>query len=104
MAHFASQSLGRMAMFFIIYPTLFLQFLILGAAAQSKERFNLTAIGAANGKSTLECWQIKRPFDVSTDPGTAGTKAQQLGDLTNLTLSVLPPKFDGGLHTAPFVQ
>lgn len=88
----------------IVLPLYLVTLLHSLAGAQSTERFNLTAIGAANGKSTIECWQILRPFDVSRDPGTAGTKALQLGDLTNLTFSVLPAKFDGGLHTAPFVQ
>jgi hypothetical protein len=74
------------------------------AAGQTAIHFNLTSISAANGKSTIECWQIQKPFDVSTDPGTAGTMSQQLGDLTNLTFTILPPKFDGGLHNAPFVQ
>ncbi|KAF2265546.1 hypothetical protein CC78DRAFT_460806 [Lojkania enalia] len=92
-----------MGLLLSVSPVLLFQSWIPGAAAQSTH-FNLTAIGAANGRSTIECWQIKRPFDVSTDPGTAGSKALPLGDLTNLTLSILPPKFDGGLHNAPFVQ
>lgn len=95
-----------MATLLKLASVLLLQSLIPGATAQSNatERFNVTAIGAANGSSTIECWQIARPFDVATDPGTIGTKALQLGNLSNLTLSVLPPQFDGGLHTAPFVQ
>ncbi|KAL5378259.1 hypothetical protein DPSP01_009192 [Paraphaeosphaeria sporulosa] len=80
------------------------QFMSLAAVAQNTTHLNITAIGAAGGRSTIECWQITRPFDTSTDPGTAGTKAQQLGDTTNLTLTILPPKFDGGLHNAPAVQ
>lgn len=83
---------------------LLLQSLFFIAVAQEERHLNITAIGAANGRSTIECWQITRPFDISTDPGTAGTAAQQLGDLTNLTLTILPPRFDGGLHNAPFVQ
>lgn len=85
------------------YVLLTLQF-TLAVVAQESTHLNITAIGAANGRSTIECWQITRPFDISTDPGTAGTMSQQLGDLTNLTLTILPPKFDGGLHNAPFVQ
>lgn len=81
-----------------------LQLLLFTVAAQDEKHLNITAIGAANGRSTIECWQITRPFDISTDPGTAGTAAQQLGDLTNLTFTILPPQFDGGLHNAPFVQ
>lgn len=91
-------------MSFILRIILLLVSLATTAMAHNTERFNVTAIGAVNGSSTIECWQIARPFDLSTDPGTAGTKAVQLGDVSNITLSILPPRFDGGLHRAPFVQ
>ncbi|KAL1603599.1 hypothetical protein SLS60_005187 [Paraconiothyrium brasiliense] len=78
--------------------------MFLTTVAQNTTHLNITAIGAADGRSTIECWQITRPFDISADPGTAGTKAQQLGDTTNLTFTILPPKFDGGIHNAPAVQ
>jgi hypothetical protein len=89
--------------FFQVVAFLF-QLMFLTAVAQNTTHMNITAIGAADSRSTIECWQITRPFDVSADPGTAGTKAQQLGDTTNLTFTILPPKFDGGLHNAPAVQ
>jgi hypothetical protein len=81
-----------------------IQLMLLTAGAQNTTHMNITAIGAAGRRSTIECWQITRPFDVSADPGTAGTKAQQLGSTTNLTFTILPPNFDGGLHNAPAVQ
>lgn len=104
------RTLLLVAMFALVRTTLvnvvafLLQSMFLIAAAQEERHLNITAISAANGRSTIECWQITRPFDISTDPGTAGTAAQQLGDLTNLTFTILPPRFDGGLHNAPFVQ
>ena len=64
---------------------------------------NLTAIAAANGESTLECWQLG-PFASSSVPGTAGALNLFLGDMSNATYTVIPPRFDGGLHTAPAVQ
>ena len=84
--------------------TFLIQSMFLSTVAQNTTHLNITAIGAANGRSTIECWQITRPFDISADPGTAGTRAQQLGDTTNLTFTILPPKFDGGIHNAPAVQ
>jgi hypothetical protein len=98
------QGAGHVALLSFIGLVLLMESLIPTAEAQTATHFNLTAISAANGRSTIECWQIKKPFDVSADPGTAGTMSQQLGDLTNLTFTILPPKFDGGLHNAPFVQ
>lgn len=97
MVAFARATINHVANF-LVYFAWFI------VAAQAEEHFNITAIGAANGRSTIECWQIARPFDISTDPGTAGTAAQQLGDSTNLTFTILPPRFDGGLHHAPAVQ
>jgi hypothetical protein len=88
----------------IVNPLFLLRCAISIAAAQTTAHFNITAISATNGRSTIECWQITRPFDISHDPGTAGTKSQQLGDLTNMTFTILPPNFDGGLHNAQFVQ
>ncbi|KAK3389695.1 hypothetical protein B0H63DRAFT_103156 [Podospora didyma] len=64
---------------------------------------NLTAIGAANGESTLECWRLD-PLVSSSTPGTAGALALFLGGMANATYTVLPPRFDGGLHNAPALQ
>ena len=65
---------------------------------------NLTAISAANGSSILECWQLKNLFTVSSQAGTAGTAIEQLGSLSNASLTTLPPNFNGGMHNAPSVQ
>ena len=65
---------------------------------------NLTAISAAHGASTLECWQLVSPFAVSATPGTVGTAILQLGNATSASYTVLPPNFDGGAHRAPAVQ
>lgn len=65
---------------------------------------NLTAIAAANGESILECWQLSEPFTFSNQAGTAGAAIKQLGNVANATYTVLPAKFDGGIHRAPAVQ
>lgn len=65
---------------------------------------NVTAIVADHGYSTLECWQLDAPFDISDEPGTAGSAVTQLGDTSNVSYSVLPPHYDGGVHTAPHNQ
>ncbi|KAI8948667.1 hypothetical protein F4801DRAFT_441893 [Xylaria longipes] len=64
-------------------------------------KLNVTAIGARDGLSTLECWQMDQPFDTSTQPGTSGSAQAQLGNVSTLSYSILPSNFDGGLHNAP---
>ncbi|KAF2760640.1 hypothetical protein EJ05DRAFT_484345 [Pseudovirgaria hyperparasitica] len=53
---------------------------------------NLTAINAVDGKSVLECWQLG-PFATSSVSGTTGSLALFLGDTSNATYSVLPPRY-----------
>ena len=67
-------------------------------------RLNITTIGAANGKSTLECWQLSAPFVQSSQPGTAGAAIVQLGETGATSYLLLSPQFDGGFHNAPVVQ
>lgn len=65
---------------------------------------NLTAISAANGESTLECWQLSSPFTVSNQAGTTGSAVQQLGNAANASFAIIPAQFNGGAHRAPAVQ
>jgi hypothetical protein len=64
---------------------------------------NLTAVSASNGSSVLECWALPG-FVASTQAGTAGALNLVLGDLANATYTVIPPRFNGGLHKAPAPQ
>ena len=43
-------------------------------------RLNITTIGAANSKSTLECWQLSAPLVQSSQAGTSGAVIAQLGE------------------------
>ncbi|KAI0280680.1 hypothetical protein BGY98DRAFT_914353 [Russula aff. rugulosa BPL654] len=65
---------------------------------------NITAISAQNGLSILQCWQILPGFTTSSQAGTTGASILQLGNLANMSYSVLPPKFNAGLHNAPTPQ
>ncbi|KAI1376435.1 hypothetical protein F4677DRAFT_418518 [Hypoxylon crocopeplum] len=68
-------------------------------------KLNITAIGASHGRSTLECWQLDDPFSPSSEPGSAaGPYTAQLGDLSNITYTFIPPNYDQGFHTAPWPQ
>lgn len=65
---------------------------------------NITAIGSQNGASTLECWEVETPFNVSTTPGINGSATVFLGNVANMTYAVIPPGLDGGYHNAAYRQ
>ncbi|KAI0844937.1 hypothetical protein F5Y00DRAFT_266029 [Daldinia vernicosa] len=44
------------------------------------------------------------PFKTSSEPGTVGGFETTLGKVSNVTYSILPPQYDGGLHNAPYAQ
>ena len=64
---------------------------------------NLTAISASSGNSVLECWALPG-FVASTQAGTVGALNLVLGDLANATYTIIPPRFNGGLHNPPAPQ
>jgi len=64
---------------------------------------NLTAIAASDGSSVLECWQFPG-FAASAQAGTSGALNLFLGDTANVSYTILPARFNGGLHTAPAAQ
>ncbi|KAK7698061.1 hypothetical protein SLS64_012939 [Diaporthe eres] len=78
--------------------------LLLQPTAVLALHFNITALGAANNASTLECWQMDTPFAISTQQGTAGSAQLQLGNTSTISYSVLPAQFDAGVHNAPANQ
>jgi hypothetical protein len=65
---------------------------------------NVTALWAENGASVLQCWQILPGFATSSQSGTVGASILQLGAVSNMSYSVLPPGFNAGLHNAPTEQ
>lgn len=81
-----------------------MSFVAISASVTAALNLNITAIGASNGSSTLECWQLEEPFFVSTIPGVTGSASALLGDTANITVTVLPAAFDGGWHNAPLNQ
>ncbi|KAJ5369816.1 uncharacterized protein N7496_005908 [Penicillium cataractarum] len=88
-------------------PTLFLPF-FLSLAFGAANTLNITVINAQNNSSTLECWALEPGFQTSSQAGTTGTQALNLGPAggagTNATYTVLPAGFDGGRHNAPAKQ
>lgn len=81
--------------------------LICGAvfnAVVSAVNLNVTAIGAKDGKSRFECWQLAAPFESSDQLGISGTHYSFLGDLANLTYNVIPYGYESGFHVVPANQ
>lgn len=74
-------------------------------AATSPNTLNVTVLGAQNNHSTLECWALNPGFQQSSTAGTSGSDALNLGLVGgNASFSILPARFDGGLHNAPALQ
>ncbi|KAI0898278.1 hypothetical protein F4806DRAFT_493938 [Annulohypoxylon nitens] len=72
--------------------------------AEQQQYLNITALTGKNNVSVLECWQLKTPFVTSDIPGIVGTQTLDMGGVSNATYSILPARFDGGLHNAPYKQ
>jgi hypothetical protein len=67
--------------------------------------FNVTALGAKDGKTTIECWQLANPFLTSSQIGTPGAAQTQLSpSLLNMSYTVVPAGYTPGLHNVPAVQ
>jgi hypothetical protein len=86
----------------------FLQaFVLLGSALAQLDQpavyLNVSAITGCNGESVFECWSVG-PFATSSVSGLSGASTLFMGETANATYTVVPPRFDGGLHTAPAVQ
>ena len=76
----------------------------LAASAAAHLRLNITAIGAQDGFSTLECWAVDSPFYTSGDSATVGASVANLGNVSALSWSVVPPGQYVGPHNAPYNQ
>ncbi|KAF2183209.1 hypothetical protein K469DRAFT_476043, partial [Zopfia rhizophila CBS 207.26] len=63
-----------------------------------------TALVTKNNNSVFECWQLTEPFKRSSVPGVSGTQVATISNNTNFAYTILPPRYDGGLHTAPAPQ
>ena len=62
------------------------------------------ALVTVNNRTVIQCWRLNTPFKSSSTPGTSGAKTAIITNATNLAYTILPPRFNGGLHTAPVPQ
>ncbi|KAL6702548.1 hypothetical protein ACN47E_001545 [Coniothyrium glycines] len=77
------------------------------AAQSSSNRTHLVApalVTDATNNTIFQCWRLGNPFITSSVPGVSGTQVVTISNNTNLGYTVLPPRYDGGIHTAPVAQ
>lgn len=53
--------------------------------------------------TTIHCINLTLPFTTSSTPGISGTRTLTL-PTANTTYTIIPPRFNGGLHNAPVPQ
>lgn len=74
------------------------------AAYHGPSTLNITSLGHQDGVTTLECWQLDNPFQTTIQTGVPGTLQLQLGDITNMSYTVVPPRYFPPAHNAPIIQ
>jgi hypothetical protein len=62
------------------------------------------ALVTENNHTIIQCWKLVAPFKRSSVPGVSGAQVATISNNTNLAYTILPPRFDGGIHTAPAPQ
>lgn len=58
----------------------------------------------SQNNTVFQCWKLTTPFKRSSVPGVSGTQVATISNNTNLAYTILPPRYNGGLHTAPAAQ
>ncbi|KAF2728010.1 hypothetical protein EJ04DRAFT_504788 [Polyplosphaeria fusca] len=77
---------------------------VFGQSDPNTTYLTATALVTKNNASAFECWQLNEPFKRSSVPGVSGAQVATIGNYTDLGYTILPPRYDGGIHTAPVPQ
>ncbi|KAI0338965.1 hypothetical protein BDW22DRAFT_1362300 [Trametopsis cervina] len=77
---------------------------LLARTSTGTQYLQATSIVTKNGNSAFECWRLSNPFVTSTAAGTSGASSLFIDNLANVTYTVLPERFEGGVHNAPHPQ
>ncbi|KAH8719232.1 hypothetical protein GQ44DRAFT_712734 [Phaeosphaeriaceae sp. PMI808] len=62
------------------------------------------ALVTKNNQTIIQCWKLITPFKSSSVPGVSGSQVATISNNSNLAYTILPPRYNGGLHTAPAPQ
>jgi hypothetical protein len=91
------------------FSQIFVVFSLLSTSVLAQSNTNATYLVASalvtqNNRTIIQCWKLASPFERSSVPGVDGAQVATISNNTNLAYSILPPRFDGGIHTAPAPQ
>ncbi|KAF2179751.1 hypothetical protein K469DRAFT_594633 [Zopfia rhizophila CBS 207.26] len=85
--------------------SLFLNYQHVLPLPQTAPYLTATALVAKNGNTAFECWLLTKPFERPSLSGLNGAQVANIGNFTNLSYSIMPPRWDGnGLHNSPALQ
>ncbi|KAK8188823.1 hypothetical protein IWZ00DRAFT_299956 [Phyllosticta capitalensis] len=74
-------------------------------AAQNNSYLTVTSLVTnAQNNSALECWKFTTPLTVPSTPGISGSMLYAFNLSTANEYTVIPARFDGGIHNAPAPQ
>lgn len=82
----------------IMYLHVALLIYVVAVLASTKHYLTATAVVSnSRGDARIQCWQFETPFETYPTVGMA----MNLGQVSNLTYVVLPPRSREGLHKPP---
>lgn len=58
----------------------------------------------AQNRSAFECWQFSTPLASSSQAGTSGVATFAFTNISTAVYTILPPRYNGGVHNAPVPQ
>lgn len=61
-------------------------------------------VTSADNSTIFQCWRLMTPFKQSGTPGVKGATSAIVANFTTYAYTIIPPRFDGGLHNAPVPQ
>jgi hypothetical protein len=87
------------------FPTVALLARLVATQADANTTYLIApALVTRHNRTFVECWKLTAPFKRSSTPGVNGAQVATVGNFTDLAYTILPPRYDGGLHTAPVPQ
>lgn len=102
--YFAMFSKNSVAVFTALLCSSVASALSVVSARSTTTYLEATTLVTKNNASAFECWRFASPLSTSTGAGTAGASTLLIDNLANATYTVIPPRFEGGVHNAPHPQ
>lgn len=87
-----------------VLKTILATFVLLPSISAQATHLIAPALVTIDNRTQIQCWNVTKPFTLSSTPGTSGAQALTIPHTANVTYTILPPRYDAGLHTAPVPQ